>query len=101
MRGKWNMMDWEMAKWKQELSVAIDRLSRDKSHEENFINFDVCPANLIDALRDMGWDDDELEDNGYQHDCWIYFSHQDYDFILILYYCGHTFELKLYREDID
>lgn len=56
---------------------------------------------LIDALRDIGWDDDEPEDNGCQNDCWIYFSHHDYDFILVLYYCGHTFELKLYREDID
>ena len=94
MRGRWNMMDWELQKWKQELSAAIARLSREKSYEENFTHLDVCPANLIDALRDMGWEDDELEDNGWQNDC-------DYDFVLVLYYCGHTFELKLYRADND
>ena len=101
MRGKCNMMDWEKAKWKQELSMAITRLTLDKSREEDFTNFDVCPANLIDALRDMGWNDDEFEDNVLQNDHWIYFSHHDYDFVLVLYYCGHTFELKLYRADID
>ena len=99
MRGKWNMMDWEMAKWKQELSTAITRLSHDKSREEDFTNFDVCPANLIDALRDMGWDDYEFEDNGCQGDSWIFFSHYNYDFVLILYYSGYTFELKLYSPD--
>lgn len=95
------MMDWEMAKWKQELSAAITRLSREKFYEKDFTHLDVCPANLIDALRDMGWNDDESEDNGWQNDCWIYFSHHDYDFVLVLYYCAHTFELKLYRADID
>lgn len=101
MRGKLNMMDWEIAKWKQELSAAITRLSQDKLYEEDFTNIDVCPANLIYALRDMGWNDDESEDNGYQNDYWIYFTNCDYDFVLVLYYCGHTFELKLYRADID
>ena len=101
MRGKQNMMDWEMAKWKQELSTASTRLTHDKSKEEDFTNLDVCPANLIDALRDMGWNYDEFEDNVLQNDHWIYFSHYDYDFVLVLYYCGHTFELKLYREDKD
>ena len=90
-----------MTKWKQELSTAITRLSHDKSREEDFTNFDVCPANLINALRDMGWDDDESQDSGWQNDCWIYFSNYNYDFVLVLYYCGHTFELKLYREDRD
>ena len=101
MRGKWNMMDWEITKWKQELSAVITRLSHEKSNEEDFTNFDVCPANLIDALRDMGWNDDESEDNGWQGDSWIYFYHYNYDFILVLYYCANTFELKLYRADID
>ena len=101
MRGKWNMMDWEMTKWKQELSSAIIKISQNEVYEEDFTNLDVCPANLIDALRDMGWNYDESEDNVSQNDHWIYFSHYNYDFILVLYYCGYTFELKLYRADRD
>ena len=89
------MMDWELQKWKQELSAAIIRLSQNKQYEESFTHLEFCPANLIDALRDMGWEDDELEDNGWQNDCWTYFSHYDYDFVLVLYYCGHTFELTI------
>ena len=42
MRGKWNMMDWEMAKWKQELSAAITKLSQDELYEKDFTNLDVC-----------------------------------------------------------
>ena len=41
MRGRWNMMDWELQKWKQELSAAIVRLSQNKQHEENFTHLDV------------------------------------------------------------
>ena len=101
MRGRYQMLDWELEKWKQELSGAITRLSHDKHYQENFTYLDICPANIESALEEMGWESDEQENNGWQNDCWIYFAHEDYDFGLVLYYCGYTFELKLYRSDID
>lgn len=101
MRGRYHMMDWELEKWKQELSGVITRLSCNKQHQEDFTHLDVCPANIADVLRKMGWDWEEQEDNGWEHDTWIYFSNEDYDFVLVLYYCGYTFELKLYRADSD
>ena len=101
MRGKYHMMDWEMIKWKLVLQQIIAQLVQNKLHQEDLTNYDVCPSNLIDALREMGWEDDEQEANGWQHDTWIYLSHPDYNFCLVLYYCGYTFEIKIYRSDID
>lgn len=95
MRGRYQMMDWELQKWKQELSAVIARLSQNKSYQEDFTHLDVCPANIEKALEDMGWECDEQDENGWQSDCWLYFSHYDYDFVLVLYYCGYTFEMKL------
>ena len=47
MRGRWNMMDWELQKWKQELSAAIVRLSQNKLYQEDFTHLDVCPPTLL------------------------------------------------------
>lgn len=101
MRGKYHMMDWEEKKWMQRLTVAIAELVQNKSKQIDFTNDDVCPANIVKVLEKMGWEWDEQDDNGWQNDCWIYFSHYDYDFVLILYYCGYTFEMNLYRSDCD
>jgi hypothetical protein len=101
MRGRYHMMDWELEKWKQELSVVIARLTWDKQHKENFTHLDICPANIEKSLEEMGWETEEQEENGWENDCWIYFTNEDYDFGLTLYYQGYTFELKLYRSDID
>lgn len=101
MRGKYHMMDWEEKKWMQRLTVAIAELVQDKSKQIDFTNDDVCPANIVNILRKMGWEDDVQSENGWENDTWIPLAHEDYNFSLILYYCGYTFELKLYRSDID
>ena len=51
MRGRYQMMDWELQKWKQELSAVIARLSQNKSYQEDFTHLDVCPANIEKALE--------------------------------------------------
>ena len=48
------MLDWELEKWKQELSGAITRLSHDKHYQENCTYLDICPANIKSALEEMG-----------------------------------------------
>lgn len=101
MRGKYHMMDWEEQKWVQQLTVAIAELTRNKSKTIDFTNDDVCPANIVSTLEKMGWEWDEQDDNGWQNDCWLYFSHHDYDFVLTLHYCGYTFEINLYRSDCN
>ena len=101
MRGRYHMMDWELEKWKQELSAAIVRLSQNKLYQEDFTNEDVCPANISTVLENLGWEHYDSDGNGWENDCWIYFTNPDYNFDLVMYYQGYTFELKLYRRDID
>lgn len=101
MRGKYHMCPWEIEKWKQELSVVIARLSYNQRHEEFLTNWDLCPANVCKTLEELGWEQDNMEDNGWQHDTWYYFCHPDYQWALVFYYEGYTFEMKIYRSDID
>lgn len=101
MRGRYTMMDWEQEKWKQELSAAITRLSYNQRHEEDLTNWDLCPANVCKSLENLGWTQEDMDDNGWQHDTWYHFSHPNYQFGLTFYYEGYTFEMKLYRSDID
>lgn len=101
MRGKFHMMDWEESKWTLILKQIIAQLSQDKSHQEDLTGYDVCPSNIADVLEKMEWNWEEQEDNGWEHDTWIYFTHEDYDFGLCLFYSGYTFEMKIFRSDID
>ena len=101
MRGRYLMLPWEQEKWKQELSAIIDKLSYNQRHEENLTNYDLCPANVCQTLENLGWEEEDLDVNGWQHDTWYRFSHPTYPFGLVFYYEGYTFEMKLYRSDID
>lgn len=101
MRGRYDMCSWEVEKWKQELEVIISRLTYNQQHQEDLTNYDLCPANVRSVLEKMGWTDADMSDNGWEQDTWYTFSHPDYDFDLTLYYEGYTFEMKLYRSDID
>ena len=101
MRGRYQMMEWEQEKWKQEFSGIIAKLSYNQRREEDLTNLDLCPANAVKTLENLGWTEDDMDHNGWQNDTWYWFSHPDYDFRLVFYYEGYTFEMKLYREDID
>ena len=60
------------------------------------------PADIHHLLVDeFGWNKDNMEDNGWQHDAWYYYSNKNYDFGLIVYYCGFYGDLELFRSDID
>lgn len=60
------------------------------------------PADIHHLLVDeFGWNKDHMEDNGWQHDAWYYYSNKNYDFGLVMYYCGFYGDLELFRSDID
>lgn len=99
MRGKYHMMDWELQKWKQEVFAAITRLSQDPQRLEDFTQYDVCPANLCTALKELGWKKVDIERNGWENDTLHIFSHNDYDFYINVHYEGYTFELNIYTSE--
>lgn len=101
MRGYWNMRPWEQEKWTQEFKLIIEMLDYDLYKKYDLSKDDICPANVVDALRALGWMEEDHNHNGWECDNWIYFSNMHYDFQLVLKYCGYTFSMELYRKDID
>ena len=97
MRGCYQMMDWELQKWKQELSAVIARLSQDESYQVNLTNHDLCPINIEKTLENLGWVLDCYEREGSDPDAWYFFKHPDYNFELVLLTDSDTFEMKLFR----
>ena len=96
------MMDWELEKWTQEIAGVIKHLEWDENHQEDMSHWDACPSNIREALENLGWvEAEDMEDNGWQHDTWYTFAHPNHDFQLTFYYCGYTFEMKLYRKQFD
>lgn len=96
MRGRYNLMDWEIQKWKYKITTEIGRLARDGTYEADLTSWDICPANVCQILELLGWEEDNFDKNGWQCDVWYTYCHQDYPFKLVLFYQGFIFEMKLY-----
>lgn len=99
MRGTHRMRDWEIAKYSAIVSREIERIKVLPSHRRSFVEENVCPANIIQTLEALGWEQVDFESNGWEQDTWYYFSHQDYNFQITLFYCGYTFNIELYRTE--
>ena len=99
MRGTHRMRDWEIAKYSAIISREIERMKVLPSHRRSFVEENICPANITQTLEALGWVREDFESNGCEQDTWYYFSHQDYDFQIILFYCGYTFNIELYRKE--
>lgn len=67
----------------------------------------INPSQLVDLLKEFGYEETDRADNGWQLDFWIYMKRTDGKFFdsgcerLVIKGCGMTFELKIYIEDID
>ena len=59
------------------------------------------PSDISDLLEELGWESDEYDSNGWEQDTWIPFSHETYNFCLVLAYSGYYWTMELYRSDID
>lgn len=95
MRGKYDLLDWEMVKWLPYFESIIESFKEDKSLEYNFDREDLSPSNIKHILNELGWSKIDFEMNGWEADSWWYFEHKDYDFQIVMFYCGFTFRLNL------
>lgn len=101
MRGSYILKDWEAEKWKREFSCFIKKLETTNSEEEiiDLTFFDLCPSNVLDVFKLLGWEQIDFESNGWEQDTWYDFAHLDYDFKICFFYCGCTFKMHLYRKE--
>lgn len=101
MRGKWKLTDAEKELVVTRLKTAIEYLSNNQREIYKLVKYDIAPCHVDDILQSLGWNRDDHDINGWECDCWYYYSHKDYDFTLVMFYTGFTFDLELYRGDID
>lgn len=98
MRGEYNLTEQEVKDWLPRFEARIDRMRRGVV-EDNWIltNENLSPANVCDLLEGLGYEESEdPEHNGWQCDTWYSYKHPETRVQLIVFYCGYTFELKLY-----
>jgi hypothetical protein len=96
MRGSWTLRDWEADYLKTLIANRIADLDNRRADTINLTEEDVCPENIIDVLEMLGYEYDEVDTNGWEQDTWINFIHQETGHGATLFYCGRTFEMKLY-----
>lgn len=94
MRGKWNIREWEAEFWRSFFEKEIKNLEVGHTEKIDLTQKDLCPENVIDVLRNMGYEDEDYDTNGWEQDTWISFFKEG-EKPLMLFYCGRTFEMNL------
>ena len=85
------------------VSIWIDRLKKDQRLQINIRNEinGISPADIENALDKEGWKRYKIDNNGWQNDCWLYYDNEEFEFDVIVYYCGFYGDLEIHRTDID
>lgn len=96
MRGQWNMREWETEFWRSFFERKIKDLKAGYIKEVDLTQEDLCPENVIDTLRAIGYDDEDCDENGWEQDTWITFRSKEDEVGVVLFYCGRTFEMKFF-----
>lgn len=101
IRGKYNLLPREKEYVEGLVKGVIKTLDDEISDEVSLSSFDIAPCHICDAMEAFGWEQDESDSNGWENDTWYYFAHPNYKYVIVMFYCGYTFELKMYRGDKD
>lgn len=101
IRGKYKLATDETEQVLAIVKGALTTLAAIKEKAVSLTEFDIAPCHIREAMRALGWDDNDFETNGWEGDTWYYFSHEDYEYQVAMYYCGYTFSIEMYRSDID
>ena len=101
IRGKYKLSPEEQAEVSVLIKNVLDALSLDQRHTASLTEYDIAPCHVRETMRMFGWSDDDFETNGWEGDTWYYFSHDDYEYQMVMFYCGYTFSVEMYRSDID
>ena len=103
MRGIYNLTEEELDLYTGTIQAIIERLCSPFSRRAQIelSKLDIAPCHVDDILKNLGWTRESFESNGWENDTWYYYTNTAYDFGLVMFYCGYTFKLVLYRTDID
>lgn len=92
-----------MEELREGIKILLEETSADPEisliFNDYIIEYMITPAIVYEALKELGYEHIDTEDNGWQHDTWAYFVHEKDPFNyppVTVYYEGYTFELELY-----
>ena len=87
MRGKYQMMDWEVKRVTNMVSRALRNLKEYEIDDIDFTREDVNPYNLKEGLEALGYTWDDNDDNRY--DFWWYFVKEGEPKVCIFFHLIH------------
>ena len=98
MRGTYFLNEAEIAYWKPIFEKNIKEIS-ERFVYWSFTGLDLGPANIDFMLQNVfNYERVSYDSNGWEQDTWYYYRIPDTDIILMMYYCGFTFDLMLRRD---
>ena len=101
MRGKYTLTNREKNRYTGLLTKILEELNKDQRLTVSLSEEDIAPCHVDNLMKELGWERDDFESNGWQCDCWYYYSRPEVDYTIVMYYEGFTFNLEMHRGDID
>ena len=95
MRGEYHLTPAEYAQWLPQIEADVNAILNDNSEEIDYSTTDLNPFQLGELLEGIGWEEDDVDTNGWQQDRWAFYTHPDRNDKIHIFSCGITFELKL------
>ena len=95
MRGKWYLSKEELESWLPRVEADIKELLKAGDDAINYTETDLNPFQLGEIVTALGWEEDEVDRNGWEQDRWAYYWHPDHEDRICIFSCGMTFELNL------
>ena len=101
MRGQYNLTPEEHEEYLPYIAKILTELEEDQRATISLAHLNIAPCHVDDLMEELGWERDDFESNGWQCDCWYYYSRPEVDYTIVMYYEGFTFNLEMHRGDID
>lgn len=101
-RNQWKLTDNLRNKYAPIIKEMIEKI---ETNTEDVLQFDLAdeqlnPSTLGYLLEETGYEQINVETNGWEMDFWITYSKKDYK-NLVISGCGMTFSLSLCEAEID
>lgn len=103
MKGTYTLEDFCKSQIKEIVIAIIEYINNHEDAGYNGISLnpiDVGPSQVMDILKELGYEDDGADFNGWEGDAWWRFIKPNARSI-VLSYCGYEFSMSISLEEPD
>ncbi len=103
MKGTYTLDDFIKSQVKDILVAVIEYMSNheDVGYDGISLNpLDIGPSQVIDILREMGYEESYNDFKGWEGDAWWHFNKKG-AYPIVLSYCGYEFSMNISLEEPD